>query len=247
MDWGNALHGTSIMNEGPEFPQKPLSCVSVIIPVYLNEATLEELAERLVKTLKPLAGHFELVLVNDASPDGSAAVLVRLQGRFPQLKAVNLGANGGQQNAIRVGMHLAKYDTVVVMDADLQDPPEAIADLYKALQSGNSEAVFAQRTEHYQEFSRMLSSRFFKWLIRMMVGLPRGTGCFLIMSRRMVTGVLSFETRRFYLPGLVAKTGLPICAIPLQRVQRASGQSAYSSTMRLGVAISNIRCLLERK
>ena len=235
------------MNEDLQVQEKARSGVSVIIPVYRNEATLEELAERLVQTLKPLAGHFELIFVNDASPDGSAAVLARLQARIPQLRLLNLSANGGQQNAIRAGMHLANCEAVVVMDADLQDPPEAIADLYKTLQSGNSEAVFAQRTEHYQKLSRMLSSRFFKWLIRMMVGLPRGTGCFLVMSRRMVTEVLRFETRRFYLPGLVAKTGLPICAIPLQRVQRASGQSAYSSTMRLGVAISNIRCLLERK
>lgn len=220
---------------------------SVVIPVYVNEDTLPELAERLVQILTPLPDSFEMIFVNDASPDGSSRVLTQLQDRFPQIKSIELSANGGQQNAIRAGLREARGDVVAVMDADLQDPPEAIADLYRALQAGSNEAVFAQRTEDYQGMRRMMSSRLFKWLVNKMVGLPRGTGCFLIMSRKMLTDILSFETRLFYLPGLVAKTNLSISTISLQRTVRASGKSAYSTPMRLNVAISNICCLLERK
>lgn len=221
--------------------------ISIVIPVYLNEDTLEELVERLIQTLTPLKNRFELIFVNDASPDGSTVVLSDLMSQFPQIRLIELTDNGGQQNAIRVGLSEVKGHVIAIMDADLQDRPEAIADLYQALRNSGNEAVFAQRTEHYQGISRMISSRLFKWLVNKMVGLPRGTGCFLIMSRTMVTEVLSFETKRFYLPGLIAKTNLSISTISLQRSVRESGKSAYDSSMRLNVAISNIRCLLERK
>lgn len=218
-----------------------------MIPVYLNEETLEELADRLVYAIAPSDERFELIFVNDASPDSSSVVLSELTERFPQIRLIELTRNGGQQNAIRVGLKAAKGDVIATMDADLQDRPEAIVNLYQALINSDKEAVFAQRTEHYQGISRMMSSRLFKWLVRKMVGLPRGTGCFLIMSRTMVIETLAFETKRFYLPGLIAKTKLPIGTIPLQRVARKSGKSAYDSSMRINVAISNIRCLLEWK
>lgn len=235
------------MSDDLKAQRTPGTSISVVIPVYLNENTLEELVERLLQTLRPLEDNFELIFVNDASPDGSSKTLSQLKDRFVQIKQIELSSNSGQQNAIRVGLREARNDVIAVMDADLQDPPEAIADLYRALQAGNSEAVFAQRTERYQGSRRMMSSRLFKWLVRKMVGLPKGTGCFLIIRRKMASEVLSFETKRFYLPGLVAKTNLPIHTIPLQRATRASGKSAYDSSMRLNVAISNIRCLLERK
>jgi glycosyltransferase involved in cell wall biosynthesis len=158
-----------------------------------------------------------------------------------------LNENIGQQSAIRVGLNHAKSNAVAVMDADLQDPPEAIADLYRALGVGGGEAVFAERSANYQSASRMISSRFFKWIVRRIVSLPKGTGSFLIMSRTMVTEVLSFGTVRFYLPGLIAKTNLPIDTIPLHRAMRASGKSTYDSSLRIRTAVSNIKCLLERK
>ena len=220
--------------------------ISVVIPVYLNGDTLLELAERLLKTLEHFQVSVEIIFVDDASPDGSAAVISALRNQFPEIKSVEMKNNGGQQKALRAGLRDARGDVVAVMDADLQDPPEAVADLYRALKSGNNEAIFAYRTEHYQSIHRMISSRMFKWLVNKMVGLPRGTGCFLIMNRIMLADVLSFETNRFYLPGLIAKTNHPIGTVPLQRAKRTSGKSAYDSSMRLNVAISNIRCLLER-
>lgn len=223
-----------------------VNSISVVVPVYRNEDTLLELAERLLQTLEQLQVSFEIVFVNDASPDNSAAVIKDLQNRFPVIKSVEIKENVGQQNALRVGLRESTGDDVAVMDADLQDPPEAIADLYGALKSKNKEAVFAHRTEHYQGINRMISSRLFKWLVNKMVGLPRGTGCFLIMSRKMLTDVLAFDTKRFYLPGLIAKTNQPIVTIPLQRARRTIGKSAYDASMRLNVAISNILCLLER-
>ena len=219
--------------------------VSVVVPVYLNEDTLLELAARLLKMFEAIQESVEIIFVNDASPDGSAAVISDMQRQFPEIKSVEMKKNGGQQNALRVGLCEARGDVIAVMDADLQDPPEAVADLYRALKSDRNEAVFAYRTERYQGIHRMISSRLFKWLVNKMVDLPRGTGCFLIMNRIMLADVLSFETNRFYLPGLIAKTNHPIGTIPLQRAKRTCGKSAYDSSMRLNVAISNIRCLLE--
>ena len=193
------------MNSKLKSSSSTSTAVSVVVPVYLNEDTLPELTARLLKTFEHIQVSVEIIFVNDASPDGSAAVISDLQNQFPEIKSVEMKNNSGQQNALRAGLREARGDVVAVMDADLQDPPEAVADLYRALKSDSNEAVFAYRTEHYQGIHRMISSRFFKWLVNQMVGLPRGTGCFLIMNRIMLADVLSFETNRFYLPGLIAR------------------------------------------
>lgn len=219
--------------------------VSIVIPVYLNSATLRELNERLLATAR-FPFQPQIIYVDDASPDDSAEVLAQLETEHPEVCTHHLPVNGGQQNAIRAGLKRCTGDVIVVMDADLQDMPESIAEMYEALQASGCQAVFAQRTERYQKGTRMLSSRLFKWLIKKIVGLPRGTGTFLIMRRRMQEQVLAFQTQRFYLPGLVAKTGLPITTVAVERSRRPHGQSAYNSWMRLDVAISNISCLLER-
>lgn len=220
--------------------------IAVIIPVYLNEATLEKLAARVVDTLSSLNLCFEIVFINDGSTDGSARTLDSLQKKHTEIHAITQPVNSGQQNAVRLGLKRTNARFFVVMDADLQDPPEAITTLFYALLNTPNEAVFAQRTEQYQNKRRMFSSKAFKWLVRRIVNLPPNTGCFLIMTDSMTSRVLSFETKRFYLPGLVAKSGLPIGTVGIEREYRAAGESSYRFMDRLSVAYSNIRCLMEK-
>lgn len=193
------------------------------------------------------AARLELVLVNDASPDDSTLVLQEIQSRHPEVMVLTHARNLGQQEAIRSGLRASGGNWIAVLDADLQDPPEQIPVLLQALRERRVHAAFALRDSSYQRGTRMLTSRLFKWLVRRMVGLPRGAGCFVIMDRPMRDAVLAFDTKRFYLPGLLCRTGLAWTGVPYRRARRTHGASSYTGSMRLATALSNIRCLLETR
>src|SRR3954463_16773673 len=107
--------------------------ISVAIPVYGCNACLESLCDRLERTLEKLTAHYEIILVDDRSPDGAWHTILSLQSTHPALRGIRLSRNFGQQIAITAGLAAAKGDLVAVMDCDLQDPPEMLADLYAKL------------------------------------------------------------------------------------------------------------------
>jgi undecaprenyl-phosphate 4-deoxy-4-formamido-L-arabinose transferase len=112
---------------------KPLPGLSVVVPVYRSETILPELARRLAEVLPTLTEHYELVLVNDSSPDGSWDVISRLASQHPWIHAINLMRNYGQHNALLCGIRAAQYAILVTMDDDLQHPPEEIPKLLTVL------------------------------------------------------------------------------------------------------------------
>src|ERR1700682_4061061 len=120
--------------------------VSVVIPVYRSEFALQILCERLSATLGPIKGGYEIIFVDDRSPDGSWRLISRLANEFPTVKAVRLSRNFGQHYAITAGLDLAAGDWVVVMDGDLQDRPEEIPRLLAKGEEG-FDIVLAQRSE----------------------------------------------------------------------------------------------------
>lgn len=219
--------------------------LTIILPVYRNEASVAELTQRLIRTCAPMRTSLRLLFIDDASPDNASAVIRELQHTYKGIELIRHKTNQGQQEAIRTGLKSSNSDYVAVMDADLQDPPEMIPKLYQAIFEQQTNAIFAIRSNHYQSIGRMSTSRIFKWLMGRMVNLPKGAGCFVFMDRKTVSTVLSFHTRGFYLPGLICKTDLKIGTLDCERNLREHGQSAYTPTMRLKTAISNIKCLLE--
>lgn len=219
--------------------------LTVVLPVYRNEASVAELVTRLEQACTPLNIELELLFIDDASPDNSHEIIQKLKSHHRTIRIIRHDHNRGQQEAIRTGLKNSNSDYVAVMDADLQDPPEIIPSLYQALIERQVNAVFAVRSNHYQSTGRMNTSRAFKWLIRQMVNLPKGAGCFVLMDRAVVRAVLGFETKRFYLPGLICKARLAISTLEFEREQRIYGTSSYTSAMRLKTALSNIKCLLE--
>lgn len=221
--------------------------ISVIIPVYHNADTLEALTKKLVEVLFKLTSNFELIFVNDASPDESEIVLQQLMSQCPQIIVITLSNNLGQQEAIRRGIIQSVGKKIVVMDADLQDSPEAIIQLNKILDNENLDAVFAAHRGKYQSLGRMICSHFFKWIIRQMTGLPKNTGSFVIFTRKMANHILAPNTKKFYLAGLIGLSQYPISSLGIKRHARANGESAYSPVMRLKVALSYISCLIEMK
>ena len=215
----------------------PRPDVSVVLPVYRNRDALETLYGRLIGALDGLPGSFELLFVNDACPDGSLFVLQRLAGRDARVRVIALESRSGQMAALRAGISAARGRSIVTMDADLQDPPEAIPRLLAALDAEDWAAVYAGRRGRYESSRRLVSSWIFKHAISLMTGMPGDAGSFVAMRRDVAERVLAFPNAVPYLTAAVAWAGRRVTSIPVERAPRHDGSSSYSVSMRFGMAI----------
>lgn len=210
--------------------------LSVVSPVYGNAATLPVLHGRLSAALAPL-GPVELIFVDDACPHGSGGVLDRLAAEDPRIRVLHLPANRGQHCSILTGLAVASGRRVAVLDADLQDPPEALPELVALMVTEGWDAVFAGRVGRYSSPWRSLTGRAFKRLLAGFTNLPRDAGAYVVMSRSAVDAVLALEARRPYLPGMIGASGLSRTSVPVPRHTRPDGRSAYVGAARARVAI----------
>jgi glycosyltransferase involved in cell wall biosynthesis len=210
--------------------------VSVVVPVYGNEASLRELDGRIARALDGARRRHERILVLDASPDDSVSVARGLASEDERVGWLDLAANVGQHRAFRTGLVHSRGHWVVTLDADLQDPPEAIPELLETAERG-WDAVFAGRRGSFQSGGRMLTSRFFKRVQEALTGVPRDAGMFHVASRRLVDRVLDFPDHlRFHLPQ-VGLAGLPMTSIPVTRESRGEGESSYTGWRRLRMGL----------
>jgi glycosyltransferase involved in cell wall biosynthesis len=204
--------------------------VCVVVPVYGNAATLEPLAARLAAALD---GHdWRLRLVVDASPDSSAQVAGRLAEGDPRVVVTELPENVGQHRALEEGLRREPAGSAwVCLDADLQDPPEAVPLLLDRLAHGDVDAVFAGRRGAYESRLRLLTGRAHRVLMARLTGLPPDAGAFLALSPRARDEVL-----RQGAPSLVAAVGaarLGTASVPVARAAREVGTSAWTARARL--------------
>jgi hypothetical protein len=206
--------------------------ISVVVPVYCNAETLEELYGRLSQTLATGGFSFEVIFVEDAGPDGSLAVLKTLAAADPRVGLIAMAANLGQHGAIMIGLGYARGSRTVIMDADLQDPPEAIPALLAAGRSGPA-AVFAGRRGAYESASRLFSSRLYRWLLRRLTGLPADAGIFVAIDSPMREYLLKMAGPYPSIVAMIGCTGLPVRSIPVPRMPRPRGRSAYDWRGRL--------------
>jgi glycosyltransferase involved in cell wall biosynthesis len=214
--------------------------ISVVLPVYRTANVTRELYERLTSVLEDVTARFELIFVDDASPDSASAILRELSESDYRVRVVTHARNLGQQLAVRNGLAVSRGDVVLIMDADLQDPPEAIPALLKQLGSGSSHAVFAGRRGRYQHSSRMITSRGFKRLMHAMCGVPPDAGSYVAMTRVMADSVLGLPEKWPYMLALIGSTGLHTHSIPVDRNTRPIGESAYSEWGRIRFACSGL-------
>ena len=219
--------------------------ISVILPVYRNAETLPELHRRLTQALAPET--FELIFVDDACPANSAAVLSQLAASDPRVRVITHDRNHGQRFAVWHGLEAARGQIAITMDADLQDPPEAIPQLLAALRANGAGAVYAARRGAYQSRGRMLTSRLYRTLLQSLTGIPADTGAYLAITRPALDAILPLEMRSPYLPALLVSTGLPFRGVPVQRDTRPAGDSAYSEMARLRLAFHSLRAAWQLK
>lgn len=204
--------------------------LSIIVPAYNEEEVLPEFHRRLNTVLDKLGCQAQIVYVNDGSTDGTIAVVHRLRQADPRVAVVDLSRNFGKEIAMTAGFDHAQGDAVVVIDADLQDPPELIPELVQHYQAG-FDVVYAQRISRAGERAFKKASAFlFYRLIQSAtrVKIPADTGDFRLLSRRALEALNRLREQHRFMKGLYAWIGFPQKAVPYHREPRKAGQSKWN-------------------
>jgi glycosyltransferase involved in cell wall biosynthesis len=203
--------------------------LSIVVPVFNEEAVLEALHRRVSTTLQRSGETFELVLVDDGSRDGSWAKMRELAARDPRVTLVRLSRNFGHQIAVTAGIDAALGDAVVLMDADLQDPPEVVLEMIARWREGY-DVVYGRRIRREGEtwFKRATAAVFYRTLRRLTsVDIPADCGDFRLMSRRVVEALKQLRERNRFVRGLVAWVGYKQIAVEYERAPRLAGETKY--------------------
>jgi glycosyltransferase involved in cell wall biosynthesis len=211
--------------------------VTVVAPVWRNAGTLEALCARTLAALSSAGARAQLVFVCDASPDDSAAELRDLAARDPRLEPVLLERRVGQHHAVIEGLRRARGETVVVLDADLQDPPEAIPRLLARLREGYG-AVFAGRRGRYESLGRLATSRIFKRLLAAACGVPPDAGMYVAMTRAVADRIAATREARPFVVAMIGCTGVPTTSVPVRRDRSPGDRSGYGGLARLRTGVS---------
>ena len=215
--------------------------LSVVIPIFNEAEVIAELARRLHEVLESIGHDFEVVFVDDGSTDSSPDLLRELHEKDPRWKVLKLSRNFGHQIAITAGLDAASGAAVVIMDGDLQDPPEVIPDLVGKWKEG-FDVVHAVRKKRKAEnpFRRAIIFLFYRILNTLAgIELPLDAGDFRLISRRVADLFKSFTERSRYVRGLLTWVGLKQASVYYVREGRAAGRSKYSlpRLMRLGLDV----------
>lgn len=204
--------------------------LSLVVPVYNEEEVLPELQRRLAALIRELGTSVEIILVDDGSRDRTGEILAELCRANPGFRSIHLARNFGHQAAVSAGVNRASGRAVVIMDADLQDPPELIPAMLAKWREGY-EVVYAQRMRREREgwFKRFAAWLFYRVLQRLTdVRIPGDTGDFCLMDRRVVDHLNALPERNRYIRGLRAWLGFRQAAVPFDRPGRAAGEPKYT-------------------
>jgi polyisoprenyl-phosphate glycosyltransferase len=223
-----------------------VTAVSVVVPMYRTAATANELHERLSRALATETT-VELVYVDDACDRGSSEALLALAAADDRVVALRHDVNRGQHEAIRTGLRATTSDIVIVLDGDLQDPPEAIPTLLVALRASTDDAVFAGRRGAYESRGRLVSGHTFKWVLHRLTGTPRDAGGYVAMTRALVDDIVARDLRHPYLLANIAATGRPTTSLPVARQTRPVGRSATTSRTRVRLAVGTFGAIREAR
>ena len=220
--------------------------LSVVAPVFNEEATIREFYGRVCSALEGLT--FELVLVDDGSRDGSAAALEEIAVADPRVRVVYLSRNFGHQTALTAGLDHASGDAIVMLDADLQDPPELIVTMLDHWRAG-CDVVYAVRQQREGESWFKLATA--RWFYRVFdsltsVELQHNSGDFRLLDRRALDALLSMRERNRFLRGMTVWVGFTQAAVPYDRDARYAGETKFSFAKMLRFSLDAISSFSHR-
>ena len=211
--------------------------ISIVIPIYNEEKTIQELFQRLTESLKGLDS--EIVFVNDGSTDNSLNMLKKISEDDESVLVVNFSRNYGQQAAILAGINYACGNYIVVMDGDLQDRPEEIPNLYKAIQDGH-DIVFAVRKTRQDSWLKKTTSNWFSKIFNLLTSYKIQTSMYLIMRERVANEIVRMEEHNRYFLGLLEYAGFEKHYLPVDRDARFAGETKYSFMKMIRLAFDAI-------
>lgn len=218
--------------------------LSIVVPLYNEEGNVAPLVERIVAIVGRLEGSpsYEIVLVNDGSTDGTLARIRDQLAHREHVVLVNLSRNFGHQIAASAGIDIAEGDAVVLMDGDLQDPPELITEFYAKWREGYDVVYAIRRTRKGESPFKLFTARLFYRTIKRLtkVSIPVDTGDFRLMSRRVVDALKRSPERHRFLRGMVSWVGYNQIGVTYDREERHSGSTKYPVTKMLRFAIDGI-------
>jgi len=204
--------------------------VSVVVPMYNESGNINTLFSRLEAVLADVTEEYEIVCINDGSSDETLEMLLEYNIRNPRIVVLDLARNFGKEIALTAGLDFARGEAIIPIDADLQDPPELIADFVKKWREGY-EVVYAQRRSRKGEtFVKLTSANLFYRLINRMtdIRIPENTGDFRLLDRKVVDAIRMMPERNRFMKGLFSWVGFRQVAVEYDRDPRLSGKSKWN-------------------
>jgi dolichol-phosphate mannosyltransferase len=216
--------------------------LSIVLPVYNEEVVLPELDRRLREFLAVVGVTWEVIFVNDGSKDRSLELLEGMARAEPRYRVFSFSRNFGHQLAITAGVDFARGEAVVIMDADLQDPPEVVTEMLQRWSEGYDVVYGVRRTRQSETFFKRATAAAFYRLLRAMVGvpIPVDTGDFRLMSRRVVLTLRALRETSRFVRGMVAWVGFKQTAVHYERAGRFAGDTHYPLKKMLKFAMDGI-------
>ena len=214
----------------------------VVIPVFNEEHNIMLLYDRLLGVMKSLNKTYRFIFVNDGSRDATLAKLKDLSSKDQQVKYIDLSRNFGHQVAVTAGLHFAKGKRVVIIDADLQDPPELIADMEQKMNEGWNVVYARRRQRKGESFFKRITARVFYRLLKNItsVDIPVDTGDFRMMDWKVVEVLNRMPEQHKFIRGMVSWVGFKQTYVEYDRDQRHSGKTGYTFSKMLRFAIDGI-------
>ncbi|SDD79801.1 dolichol-phosphate mannosyltransferase [Priestia aryabhattai B8W22] len=215
---------------------------SIVVPVYNEEEVIHETYRRLTEVMRSTKEAYELLFVNDGSRDRTAEIIKAYSEQDPAVVLLDFARNFGHQIAITAGMDHARGEAVVVIDADLQDPPELILEMIEKWKQG-FDVVYAKRTKRKGEtyFKKQTAAMFYRFLRAMTdIDIPLDTGDFRLLDRKVCNQMNSIQEKNRFVRGLVSWVGFKQIAVEYERDERLAGESKYPLKKMLKLSMDGI-------
>ncbi len=216
--------------------------LSIIIPIYNEEKNISVVYNRLIQVVEHLAIPYELIFINDGSVDNSLEFIKDLTNQNKNVKFIDLSRNFGHQVAVSAGLDISKGEATVIIDADLQDPPELIIDLYNKMKEGYNVVYARRKIRKGESFMKKITAKVFYRIMDKItsIPIPRDTGDFRIIDRKIINTLKRMPEQQKYLRGQIAWVGFKQTFVEYDRDVRYAGKTGYTYSKMLQFAFDGI-------
>ena len=216
--------------------------ISIVVPLYNEEKNIRLMHDRLVSSILKITSNFEIIYVNDGSNDNSFLELLKLSNEDERVKYINFSRNFGHQIAVTAGLDYSKGTAVVIIDGDLQDPPEVIPEMYAMYKEG-FEVVYGQRLKRKGDnFFKKITAKYFYRILKKItsINIPLDTGDFRLIDQKIVKDLKNMPEQNKFLRGQIAWLGYRQTSVFFERDERKFGETGYPFSKMLKFALDGI-------